>query len=149
MSVKVQPPSWIRAVAVWLLIAALETVHGILRALWLVPALGEPAAQHLGFALGSALVLAVAWATSPWLGAATRAAQLQAGALWLLLMLGLELGVGRARGLAWERIAAEFDPRQGGLMLFGLLLMGLAPMLGAWLPGPRRMQARLPETPIH
>jgi len=143
VSVKVQPPSlWIRTVAVWLLIAALETVHGIVRGLWLVPALGEPAAQHLGFAVGSALALAVAWATSPWLGATTRAAQLQAGALWLLLMLGFELLVARARGFAWERVAAEFDPRQGGLMLFGLLLMGLAPMLGAWLRGQRRMRAR-------
>ncbi|MBS1176375.1 MAG: hypothetical protein H6R06_787 [Proteobacteria bacterium] len=125
-----------RAFAVWLLIAVLETVHGIARALWLVPALGEPAAQRLGFAVGSALVLAVAWATSPWLDARTRRAQLLAGALWLLLILGLELGVGRARGFGWERIAAEFDPRQGGLMLFGLLLMGLAPMLGArWRRG--------------
>jgi len=124
---------WGRAVAVWLLIALLETVHGILRGLWLVPALGEVAAQRLGFAIGCLLVLAVAWATSRWLGAATRAAQWQAGLLWLLLMLGFELAVGRARGFGWERIAAEFDPRQGGLMLFGLLLMGLAPLLGAWL----------------
>ena len=127
---------WGRALAVWLLVAVLETVHGIVRGLWLVPALGEPAAQRLGFAVGSVLVLAVTWDTSRWLGAATRAAQLQTGALWLLLMLGLELLVGRARGFGWERIAAEFDPRQGGLMLFGLLLMGLAPMLGArWRRG--------------
>jgi hypothetical protein len=129
---------WGRAVVVWLLIAALETAHGILRGLWLVPALGEVAAQRLGFAIGSTLVILVAWATSRWLGAATRAAQWQTGLLWLLLMLGFELAIGRARGFGWERIAAEFDPRQGGLMLFGLLLMFLAPMLGAWLRGLRR-----------
>ncbi len=35
---------WGRAFAVWLLIAVLETVHGIVRGLWLVPALGEAAA---------------------------------------------------------------------------------------------------------
>jgi len=122
-----------RALAVWLLIAVLETVHGIVRGLWLVPALGEPAAQRLGFAVGSVLVIVVAWATSGWLGAATRRTQLQAGALWLLLMLGLELAVGRARGFGWARIAAEFDPRQGGWMLFGLLLMFFAPILGAWM----------------
>ena len=124
---------WGRAVAVWLLIALLETVHGIARGLWLVPALGEVAAQRLGFAIGCALVIVVAWATSGWLGAATRRTQLQAGALWLLLMLGLELAVGRARGFGWARIAAEFDPRQDGWMLFGLLLMFFAPMLGAWM----------------
>jgi len=128
---------WGRAVAVWLLIAALETVHGIVRGLWLVPALGEAAAQRLGFAVGCVLVIAVAWATSRWLGASTRSAHWQAGALWLLLMLGFELAIGRARGFGWARIAAEFDPRQGGLMLFGLLLMLLAPRLGAWLRGRR------------
>jgi hypothetical protein len=58
--------------------------------------------------------------------------------LWLLLMLGFELAIGRARGFAWARIAAEFDPRQGGFMLVGLLLMLLAPMLGAWLRGRQR-----------
>jgi hypothetical protein len=126
---------WGRALAVWLLIAVLETVHGIVRGLWLVPALGEVAAQRLGFAIGSALVIVVAWLTSRWLEARTRAAQWQAGLLWLLLMLGFELAIGRARGFGWARIAAEFDPRQGGFMLFGLLLMGLAPMLGAWLRG--------------
>jgi hypothetical protein len=127
-----------RAVAVWLLVAALETLHGIVRGLWLEPTLGAVAAQRLGFAVGSALVVAVAWSTSRWLDAATLAAQLQAGLLWLLLMLGFELAIGRARGFGWARIAAEFDPRQGGFMLFGLLLMLLAPMLGAWLRGRRR-----------
>lgn len=128
-----------RTLAVWLLIVVLETVHGIVRGWWLVPALGEVAAQRLGFAIGSALVIVVAWLTSRWLDARTRAAQWQAGLLWLLLMLGFELAIGRARGFGWARIAAEFDPRQGGLMLFGLLLMGLAPMLGAWLRGLPRM----------
>jgi hypothetical protein len=127
-----------RALAVWLLIAALETAHGIVRGLWLEPALGAAAAQRLGFALGCVIVVGTAWATSRWLGASTRAAQWQAGLLWLLLMLGFELAVGRARGFGWQRIAAEFDPRQGGLMLLGLLLMFLAPMLGAWLRGLRR-----------
>jgi hypothetical protein len=129
---------WGRAAAVWLLIALLETLHGIARGLWLEPALGEVAAQRLGFAIGCVIVVGTAWATSRWLGARTRSAQLQAGALWLLLMLGFELAIGRARGFGWQRIAAEFDPRQGGLMLFGLLLMWMAPMFGAWLRGLRR-----------
>jgi len=94
---------WGRALAVWLLIAVLETVHGIVRGLWLVPALGEVAAQRLGFAIGSALVIVVAWLTSRWLDARTRAAQWQAGLLWLLLMLGFELAIGRARGFGWAR----------------------------------------------
>jgi hypothetical protein len=130
---------WGRALAVWLLIAAVETLHGVLRALYLVPAIGEAAAQRIGFVVASVLVVAVAWLSSRWLGATTHAAQLKVGLLWLLLMFGFELAVGRARGYDWPRIGAAFDPAQGGLMIFGLALMGLAPMLGAWLRGLRRV----------
>jgi hypothetical protein len=34
-------------------------------------------------------------------------------------MLGFELGLGRARGISWAHLASDYDPRQGGLMLFG------------------------------
>jgi hypothetical protein len=125
--------SWVRAAAVWLLIALVESVHGTLRELFLVPAVGAAAAQRIGFAVGCVLVLGVAWGTARWLGAATRGAQLKVGVLWLALMLAFEIALGRAQGFSWQRIGAEFDPAQGGLMLFGLLLMLLAPMLGAWL----------------
>ena len=124
---------WGRALLCWLAIALVETAHGVLRALFLVPAIGEDAARRVGFGVGCALVLGVAGWSSRWLGAGTRRAQWQVGALWLVLMLGFELSVGRARGLSWQRIGAEFDPSQGGLMLGGLLLMALAPILGAWL----------------
>jgi hypothetical protein len=126
-----------RAVAVWLLIAAVETLHGVLRARFVVPAIGEAAAQRIGFVVASAGVIVVAWMTSGWLGATTRASQLKVGLLWLLLMLGFELAVGRLRGFSWQRIGAEFDPLQGGLMAIGLALMGLAPMLGTCLHGRR------------
>ena len=128
---------WGRALAVWALIALVETVHGVLRGLLLVPAVGEASAQRIGFVVGSALVLAVAVLCSRWLGARTPAAWAKTGALWLLLMLGFELMIGRLRGFDWARIAAEFDPRQGGPMLAGLLLMALAPWLAAKLRPPR------------
>jgi hypothetical protein len=128
---------WLRALAVWLLIAVAETVHGVLRGLLLVPAVGEALAARIGFVVGCAIVVGIAWATSRWLGAATRAAQFGVGALWAALMLGFEVLVGLARGFDMARIAAEFDPTQGGLMGFGLLLLFVAPWLGAWLRGLR------------
>jgi hypothetical protein len=128
---------WRRALAVWALIALAETVHGVLRGLLLVPALGEMVAQRIGFAVGCGLVLAVAWMCSGWLAARTPAAQAKTGLLWMLLMLGLEIVVGLLRGMDAARIAAEFDPGQGGLMLYGLLLLAAAPWLAARLRRPR------------
>jgi hypothetical protein len=127
------PALWVRAVTVWLLIALAESLHGTLRELWLVPVLGTTAARRVGFVVGAGIVLGIAWSMSRWLGAATRSAQLKVGASWLMLLLGFEIVVGRARGLGWPRIAAEFDPLQGGLMCFGLLWIGVAPLLGAML----------------
>ena len=124
---------WRRALAVWVLIALVETVHGVLRGLFLVPAVGEAAAARIGFVVGAALVVGLSGWTSRWLGATTRVAQLKTGLLWLILMFGYELMIGRAQGFSWQRIGSAFDPAQGGLMVFGLLLMALAPMLGAEL----------------
>ena len=126
-----------RAVAVWLLIAVVESVHGTLREFFLVPVVGAAAASLVGFAVGCVLVIGVAWLASRWLGATTRAAQLGVGVLWAVLMLGFEMALGRARGFSWQRIATDYDLSQGRLMLFGLPLMMLAPWIGARL---RRLQ---------
>jgi hypothetical protein len=126
---------WGRALAAWALIAAAETVHGILRGWLLVPAVGEAAAQRIGFVLGCLIVLGLAAFTSRWLGAPAARHRWLVGALWAALMAGFEWLIGRARGFDAARIAAEFDPARGGLMAFGLLLMLVAPTLGAWLRG--------------
>jgi hypothetical protein len=93
---------------------------------------GETAARHLGFVVGSMLVVGVAWPMSRWL-AGTQAAQLKVAAPWLALLLVFGISVGRARGFSWQRIGAELDPPQGGLMLFALCLVLVAPLLWAWL----------------
>ena len=124
---------WRRALAVWLSIAIAETVHGVLRGLWLTPRVGEAVAQRIGLALGSIIVLGIATMSSRWLGARSPAQRWQVGIVWCALMAGFEVLVGRARGLSAARIVAEFDPTQGGLMAFGLLLMLVAPTLGVWL----------------
>lgn len=126
---------WARAVAVWALIAAAETVHGVLRGMFLVPVVGAAAASRIGFAVGCLIVLGIAWATSRWLGARSAAAQWRVGLLWAALMLGFEVAIGRAQGFGWARIAAEFDPSRGGPMGFGLLLVAVAPRLVARLRG--------------
>jgi hypothetical protein len=124
---------WGRALALWLAIALAETVHGVLRGLWLLPRVGEVAAQRIGFGVGCVIVLGIATWGSRWLGAAGAAQRWQVGVLWGVLMAGFEWLIGLARGFDARRIAAEFDPTQGGTVLYALLLMVAAPTLGAWL----------------
>lgn len=118
-----------RVLAIWVLIAVVETIHGVLRGLLLVPEIGDLRARQLGVLMGSVLILLVARVTRDWLGACDRKQQWQAGLIWALLMLGFEIGLGRALGFSWQRIASDYDPSQGGWMLLGMLVLAAAPRL--------------------
>jgi len=122
-----------RALAVWLMIAVTESIHGILRELLMAPMLGDALARRIAFFVACALIVFIAWLTAPWLEATSRRQQLWVGALWMALMFAFEVGLGRAQDMGWDRILAEYDVRRGGLMAFGMLLLLLAPMIGAGL----------------
>ena len=128
---------WWRALAVWLLMAAAESVHGVLRELFIVPALGRPVAQQLGFVVGCIIILGIAVLAAPWLRADTRVQQWRIGAFWTLLMLGFEVGIGLARGMSPARILADYDPSAGGLMLVGVAVLLLSPRIAATLRSAR------------
>jgi len=126
----------LRATAVWALIALVESIHGTLRVLLFVSRVGELRSRQIGFVTGSLLILAIAALTVRWLGARSRRDLVLVGLLWLILMLPFELLVGRfAAGYSWDRIAADYDPRRGGLMAFGLALVAVAPLLAARFRG--------------
>ena len=121
-----------RALAVWLVIAVAEVLHGILRVALLNRRVGDRRARQIGVFSGSALILLIAWLTAPWLRMATVVDALTIGLLWLGLMLGLEVAFGRLVFRAsWRRLAADFDFRQGGLLSLGMLVLLLAPLLAA------------------
>lgn len=124
-----------RAAAVWCLIIAAETVHGVLRHLLLVPAVGDRAARQIGFVAGSVIVLAISAWTARWMAARTRRAQVAVGVAWMVALGCFEVGMAFMRDDAWSRLRAEFDPREGGLMALGLVIVLLAPMIGAGLRG--------------
>jgi len=126
---------WWKALAIFVLIALVETLHGSLRVRYLNRPLGDHRARQVGVLTGSLLILAIAWVTAPWLDAPNAAAAWAVGGAWLGLMLGFEVWVGR--GLfhaAWPRVFAEFDLSRDGLLGFGMLVLAAAP----WLAGVAR-----------
>jgi len=125
-----------RAVAVWLLIIAAETVHGILRTLLLVPLVGDVPARQIGVPIGSILILAIALLFVRWIGARTTLQLLGIGLLWVVLTILFEIGLGRlVLGLPWDRIVEDYDIARGGFLGFGLLFMSASPLLAARLRG--------------
>ena len=124
----------LRASLIWLIIAAAEVVHGFLRVKYLNRRVGDRRARQIGVFTGSAIIFAIAWWSSPWIGAGTRGQQVAVGTLWLVAMLAFDVVFGRLVFRAsWERMLGEFDPRRGGLLGFGMAFLFLAPLLVARL----------------
>lgn len=125
--------NWRRALAVWGLIVLAETLHGIIRQLFITPVMGDLPARQLGVAVGSLLILAIACTCIRWLGARTLETQLQTGALWVVLIVVFEITLGILLGYTPARLLADYDPRQGGYMLAGLAILLLSPAIAARL----------------
>lgn len=122
---------WYRALALWAVIIGAETVHGVLRQWLLVPIAGDVRARQIGIVIGSLIVFAVAFAFSRWLGARTVRAQLGVGLAWVVLTVAFEVALGVLLGLSRERMLADYDVTEGGLLAFGLAFMLVAPWLAA------------------
>ena len=96
----------LRGIAVWLVIVAVEVVHGIARTLWLAPMVGDFRARQIAVFTGSALILAVATLFIRWMKPVDIGGALVIGAVWLVLTLAFEVAFGRFVVRAtWARIA--------------------------------------------
>ena len=127
---------WAKAVLIFVGIALLETAHGALRVKYLNRPLGDRRARQVGVLTGSLLILLIAWITVPWLGPRGTAEMLLVGLLWLILMLGFDVGFGRmVFRFPWSRILREFDPTQGGFLGIGMIVLFFAPLIVARIRG--------------
>jgi hypothetical protein len=122
-----------RALLVWLLLMAAETIHGALRNLFLVPAVGDFHARQLGVVIGSVLILAITVLTIGWIGPTSDRSALSIGMLWLALTVAFEFIIGRALGRPWKALLADYDLTRGGLLSLGMIILALAPWVAARL----------------
>lgn len=122
-----------RGLLVWLLIMLVETIHGVLRSVLLVPRFGEEAAAGIGWPVGALLVLALSYAFIHWTRLSGGPALVRLGAIWAALTLLFEIAIGLLRGFDTGRIAAEINPAAGGTMLYSIALMFFAPLIADWL----------------
>jgi hypothetical protein len=128
----------VRAAVVWLLLMAAEIVHGILRTLWLAPVVGDFRARQIAVFSGSLLILLIVSVTIRWMRPSTPRLLISIGLLWVVLTVGFEIGFGRfILGYSWNRLASDYNLREGGLLPIGLLVMALSPWLAMRIR-PRR-----------
>ena len=133
-----RPTFILRGTLIWLVLILAEIVHGILRAIVIVPLVGEFRSNQIGVFSGSAIILEIAYVTIRWIGAKRVSELLLVGLIWLLLTVVFEVLIGRfVVGYSWERIASDYNLLNGGLMPLGLLVLFLSPMIASKLHGKR------------
>ena len=121
---------WRRAVAVWLLVMAVEFVHGTLRWFFLRPRVGDFRSGQIGVITGSLLFLLIVYLCEPRMKLQSAGDGLSVGALWLVLTLAFEWSLGHyIAGRSWENMAAEYNLWRGGLMPIGLAVFALSPWI--------------------
>jgi hypothetical protein len=76
---------------------------------------------------GAVLIIIVFWFTLKWLGPQPGRRWWELGLLWLMLTLAFEIALGRSAGMSWDRIASDFDPRRGGFLGLGMMVILVAP----------------------
>ena len=122
--------------ALCVLLASVETLHGIARTVWLVPRVGKARALKLGIVSGTALAFAACYAMVPGMQLQGLLPHLAVGAVAAGFMAGFDLALGC--GLLRKplrRVLEDFDPRTGNYLLYGLAGLALAPAGVAWLLG--------------
>ena len=124
--------AYFRGFIVWLIIISAEVVHGILRGLFLAPAVGDFRARQIAVFTGIIIIFTIAYYTVRWINSSRTSQLFIIGLIWLVLTLAFEILLGRfAAGFSWERIFSDYNMAKGGLLPIGLLAMTFMPLAAA------------------
>lgn len=123
----------LKGLAVWLGILVLAMANGVLRETVLLPWLGAPSALILSGVLLSALILAVAYASLPWLQLRQTWQRLAVGLGWLVLTLVFEFSFGLWQGKSRAELLMPYTFKDGNLWPLVLAVTVLAPSIAARL----------------
>lgn len=125
----------LKALAVWAGILMLAVINGALREAVLVPKLGTPAGLVSSGLFLSALIIAVAYLSLPWLDARRFVELVAIGLGWLALTLVFEFSFGLLQGKSWQVMFEAYTFKGGNIWPVVLVVTALAPYLAAKLRG--------------
>jgi hypothetical protein len=119
----------IRFVALCVALASAETLHGIVRTIWVTPRIGKDLAIKLSAVTGTILASTICWAFVPDLSLESLRAHLALGVALAIFMASFDVAIGRwLMRKSWAKIWPDFDPRTGNYLLIGLLVLCFVPL---------------------
>ncbi len=124
----------LRVISLCVVLAGAETLHGIARTVWVIPRIGKERALKLSALTGSALAFVICWLLVPPMQLQGTLAHLALGGVLAAFMAAFDLAIGRfVMRKAWHKLWPDFNPATGNYLLYGLLFLGVAPLLVSWL----------------
>jgi hypothetical protein len=129
-------PDLIRIVALCVVLAGVETLHGIARTVLLAPRVGKALAIKLSVMTGTLLAFAVCYFLVPPIGLKGFLPHLYLGGVLAAFMAAFDILIGKfVMHLKWSSIVSDFNPASGNYLSVGLFLLVLIPSLVGWLNG--------------
>ena len=130
------PDAVLRTVALCVVLAGAETLHGIARTVWVVPRISKDRAQQLGIVTGTALAFGLCFVLVPDIGLRGPGPHLALGVVLAAFMASFDLALGHwLLRRPWSKALRDLDPRTGNLLLFGVIALVFVPTLVAALRG--------------
>jgi len=129
----------LRAVIIWILLAAVAVANGVFRNALVTPRLGEQRAHLLSTGMLCILIFALTLAFIKWIGARTALEASLTGLLWVGLTLTFEFLAGHfAFGHSWQKLLADYNIRQGRVWIVVPIVTYLSPRWALLLRGLAR-----------
>ena len=128
------PDIALRTLALCVVLACSETLHGIARIKFAIPRLGKERAIKLSAFTGSLLAFLICFLLAPGIGLQTVQAHLLLGVVLAVFMASFDIAIGKwLMRKPWKKIWPDFNPATGNYLLFGLSFLIIAPVLVLWL----------------
>lgn len=126
----------IHTLALCIVLAGAETLHGIARTVFLAPRLGRSRAIRLSIISGTTMAFGICYVLVPGIGLSTVFAHFMLGIVLAFFMASFDLVIGvllMKRSLAMT--LNDFNPTTGNLLLFGLAALIFIPTVVAYIRG--------------
>lgn len=119
-----------KSLAIFALIALIETLHGILRAKFLAKKVGDLRSRQIGVITGSILIYIITFNTLNWVNPKSVIDCLIIGSIWLIFMLLFEFIVGHyVFHFPFKWLIDEYNVKKGRWLLFGMIFLFFSPLI--------------------
>ena len=124
------PDSLLRIIALCIVLAGAETLHGIARTILVIPRIGKERAIKLSGLTGTLLALAICWLLVPGINLQSGEAHLLLGVMLAGFMASFDIAIGKwLMRKSWAKIWPDFNPKTGNYLLYGLLALCFIPLV--------------------